>query len=85
MMSNAIVVQNNSALIEFDDAQIDLITRTIAKEATKDELALFIYQCKRTGLDPLAKQIHFQKFTSKNGTSNVSFITTIDGYRLIAD
>lgn len=72
-------------LITFDDDKLALIKRTVAKDATDDELALFLHQARRMGLDPLARQIHFQKFKSKNGKDNVSFITTVDGYRLIAD
>lgn len=85
-MTNEIIVQpQQNDLIAFDDSQVALIKRTIAEGATDDELDLFMYQCKRTGLDPLARQIHFQKFVSKStGKAHVSFITTIDGYRLIA-
>ena len=75
------IVQAN----KFDQDQVDLIKRMVAKDATDDELKLFLYQAQRTGLDPLARQIVFQKFMSKDGKSNVSIITTVDGYRLIAD
>lgn len=64
--------------------QIELIRRTVAKGATDDELRLFLHQCKKTGLDPLAKQIYFQKRSTKNGDI-VTVITSIDGYRLVAD
>ena len=61
-------------------AKVELIKRTIAKDATEDELAMFLHRCKATGLDPLARQIHFVK------RSNQAVIQTgIDGYRLIAD
>lgn len=70
-------------LITFDDEKIGLIKRTIAKEATNDELELFLHQCKKTGLDPLAKQIYFQKYTTRNGPQ-IAIITGIDGYRLVA-
>jgi phage recombination protein Bet len=83
-MSNALVAQN-TAVAEFTPDQIALIKKTVAVDATDNELALFLYQAGRMGLDPLARQIHFQKYTNKAGKSNVSFITTIDGYRLIAD
>lgn len=75
-----------SDLIVIEDNKVALIKRTVAKDATDDELELFLHQARRMGLDPLARQIHFQKYKNKKtGKSNVSFITTIDGYRLIAD
>jgi phage recombination protein Bet len=71
-------------LVTFSENQVDLIKRTIAVGATDDELQLFLHQCKRTGLDPLSRQIHFQKFRTKDGEGKVSIITSIDGYRLMA-
>ena len=83
MMSSDLTVQENKSLMTFDDGQIGLIKRTVAEGATDDELAMFLHQCKRTGLDPLARQIYFQKYNTKNG-ARVSIITGIDGYRLVA-
>lgn len=68
----------------FTRDQIELVKRTVAKDATDDELALFLHTCKRTGLDPLAKQIHFVKRNTKKGPV-AAFQTAIDGYRLVAD
>lgn len=77
-------INNQKNLISFDDEQMSLIKNVIAKGATDNELKLFLYQAQRTGLDPLARQIYFQKFESNTGHSNMSIITSIDGYRLVA-
>ena len=64
---------------QFSPDQIDLITRTIFKGATRDELQLFIAQCNRTGLDPITRQIYGIKYGGKGGRAS-----RIDGFRLIA-
>ena len=82
-MNNEVVkVERESSVcaVSWTHEQVELIKRTIAVGATHDELQLFLYQAKRTGLDPLSRQIHFVKRKDK-GTIQ----TAIDGYRLIAD
>lgn len=73
-MANALV--RHEAL---SDEQVDLIKRTIAVGASDNELKLFLYQCERTGLDPLAKQI----YSIRRGNKMVTQIG-VDGARLIA-
>lgn len=65
---------------QYDEERIALIKRTIAKDASHDELALFIQVCQRTGLDPFARQIYCIHRGGKMGIQ-----TSIDGFRLIAE
>jgi phage recombination protein Bet len=69
-----------------DDEKVELIKKTVAENATPDELKLFLYQASRTGLDPLARQIYFQKrYNKRRNKYEMTVITGIDGYRLVAD
>lgn len=67
-------------------AQVQIVKNTIAKDATHDELAFFIAVCERTGLNPLARQIHYVKvWDSQIGAKVGQPIVGIDGLRLIAE
>jgi phage recombination protein Bet len=41
--------------------QIELIKKTVAKDATPQELQLYFYDCQRRGIHPLDRLLHFTK------------------------
>lgn len=84
-MSTEIVPYSNGGshtvtVADFTDEQISVIKNTIAKDCNTSELSLFIAACRRTRLDPFAKQIYAMKI---GGKLNVT--VSIDGARIIAE
>lgn len=76
--------------MDLDEDKIGLMRRTIARGASDDELALFVEQCRRTGLDPFARQIYSVRRKQWNSQSRSYeeaqvIQVSIDGFRLIAD
>ena len=61
--------------------ELDLIKRTVAIDATDDELKLYLYDCARQGVHPLDKLIHF---TKRGNPKRYTPITSIDFMRMRA-
>jgi phage recombination protein Bet len=60
-MDNVTALAPRAPVMEWTAEQRDLIKRTVAPEATNDELAMFLHIAAKAGLDPLQKQVWFVK------------------------
>jgi phage recombination protein Bet len=77
---NIAVLDKTPARGSLTAEQVELVKQTIAKGASDTDLALFLAQCERTGLDPFSRQIYW---ISRNGRGSTQ--VSIDGFRVIAE
>jgi phage recombination protein Bet len=76
-MSSAIATREGEVLLSA--AEVELVKRSVANGASDDELRLFLHDCRRQGVHPLDKLIHF---TKRGG--RYTPITSIDFMRMRA-
>jgi len=74
-MSTDLAVVDRAPVVITSD-QVALIKATVAPDATDAELELFFYDCRRRGVHPLDKLIHFTKRQGK-----YTPVTSIDFFR----
>lgn len=67
---------------QFSDQQVTMLRHIGLEKAGEADLGVFFHQCKRTGLDPFARQIYMIERWSREG-SKFTIQTGIDGFRLI--
>ena len=77
MSTTAIAIRDDQTT--FDDLQRQALVHIGVQNASPADLAVFFHTCKRTGLDPFARQIYMIQREGKQ-----TMQTGIDGLRLVA-
>ncbi|KKL90606.1 hypothetical protein LCGC14_1902960, partial [marine sediment metagenome] len=65
--------------------QVALLKRTVAKDTTNDEFALFMLVARKHKLDPFTRQLHcVKRWSTEAGKKVMAIQIGIDGYRAMA-
>jgi len=65
---------------------MDLLRKMILPQGTSEELTFVAYQARRTGLDPISRQLYVFKQTGEGeGAGKLVFGCSIDAFRLISN
>lgn len=82
----SIVPTNGAAVVQMHSDELDTLRRTIGHDLDPNEFELFAAICRRTGLDPFARQIYaVKRWDSRQKKDVMQIQTGIDGLRLIAE
>lgn len=86
-MNDIIPIGTDLSEFQWTKEQINLLKNTVGKgqDLTDNEFLLLGYVSKKAGLDPFLRQIYPIKFKGDGEKKTLTFITSIDGYRLIAE
>ena len=68
-MNQVIPIRSSSLPADFTGKQIELIRRTVAKDANDDEFNMFFEVAKARGLNPFLKQIYCFIFSKDDPSS----------------
>ena len=68
------------------ESKRDLIKTIFFKGCSNEEVEIFLHVCKKTGLDPMMKQIYpVKRWSAAERKEVMTCQTSIDGFRLIAE
>ncbi len=87
-MSDIAPIGTDLTQYEWKPEEMKLLKNTVARgqDLSDSEFLLLGYVSKLSGLDPFLKQIYPVKFYSKTANAKIlTFLTSIEGYRLIAE
>lgn len=79
-----LIPRENGEIEEVPREFVEALKRTVAKNATDQELIMFLSVAKKYGLDPFTKEIWFIKYRNKQGGIETRVETSRDGYLRIA-